>query len=113
MMFKNETAGRGPRIERIGHADQRDTAALETLQELGQVGDGACEAIQLRDDDRVQAASVHQDQQPRHGRPLQGLRRLARVNQDVHELGALRKTRGPRQPPPTARLERDAGQSRR
>ena len=47
------------------------------------------EPVQLRNDDGIHRAGIHQGQKPRHAGTVQGLRGLARVNDDFRQFRAL------------------------
>jgi hypothetical protein len=61
-------AGRG--VERLGHRDEEDAMGIELLDQLGEVGEGAGQPIDLVDDDHVDPSRRHVDEQLLQGRPV-------------------------------------------
>ena len=61
---QRQTPHRGGGVERLGDADEAGPGPVECLHNLGEVGETACEAIDLVDDDDVHLAGADVRKQP-------------------------------------------------
>ena len=81
-------------IERLRDRDQRHAALLESFEQFGQVLHAAGEPVELGDDHRLHLALIDQREQPLHAGPVQVLRRLAAVHDQLDDLGSLHDGHG-------------------
>ena len=69
---ERQAAHRGCGVELLGHRDEGDAVAIEDLDDLGEVGERAGQAVDLVDHDRIDLADPDVGEQLLEGGPLQG-----------------------------------------
>ena len=69
---------RGRGVELLGDRDERHAVRVEQLDELGEVGQRAGQAIDLVDDDDIDLSGANVGQQPLQGRAVGRCRRRSR-----------------------------------
>ena len=83
--IEGQPAHRGGGIELLGDGHKRDRSGIKGLDQLGEIGQRAGEAVDLVDDDHVDLAGLDIGQQLSSG---QGGRDCRRNRRDRHNAGA-------------------------
>jgi hypothetical protein len=95
MMFRTNRPAAEPVSSDSATDTSCDTAPFEALQQRAQILHASREPIELRDDDRLDFASVNQCEQARHAGAVQALGGLAAIDDNVDQLGAVDHGHGP------------------